>query len=169
MTPPLSDEAFAETLRTIAAISDGIETLQRRHAEAVQLLRGLCGLVELVEHRGDLPANLRMRENHRYVCRRVAGAAIRDAIAGGLMPIHVFPPARTYSGQYEVWSDCEPDSEADGRIVGLGDTFNDAKASAIAELRTELAAVEALTPQSVDQRADPVRSTWTPVASESKA
>lgn len=76
------------------------------------------------------------------------------------MPIHVFPPSRTYSGQFEIWTDCEPDSEADGRIVGMGATFEAAQADARTELRAELAAVEALTPEDVAHGADPVRSTW---------
>lgn len=36
-------------------------------SELLDAVNGLLGLVQLAESRGDLPANLRLSENHRYV------------------------------------------------------------------------------------------------------
>jgi hypothetical protein len=46
-------------------------------------------------------------------------------------------------GAIEIWSDTEV-TECDGRCIGTADDFAEAKAQAIAELRADLEALEAL-------------------------
>jgi hypothetical protein len=54
--------------------------------------------------------------------------------------------------EYAIWTDCDQSAHT-GRCLAFADTFDEAKAEAIKELRAELAAVEALTEASAEPEA----------------
>jgi len=62
------------------------------------------------------------------------------------MSIHCYK----HDDEYAIWTNCEPDSDHDGRCIGLGATFEEAKADALRECRRDLAEIEQLTTASVE-------------------
>lgn len=50
-------------------------------------------------------------------------------------------------GEVQIWSDCEADSETDGRCLGTGPTFEAAVAEARLELQGDLEQLDHLRPE----------------------
>lgn len=61
------------------------------------------------------------------------------------MAIHCY----RHDDDFAIWTDCEEESDHDGRCLGLGKTFEEAKADALGEAQRDLAELEALTPDVV--------------------
>jgi hypothetical protein len=62
------------------------------------------------------------------------------------MSIHCYQ----HGDQFAIWTDCEAESDHDGRCIGLGTTFEEAKADALRELRSDLTELEQLTTESLE-------------------
>lgn len=56
------------------------------------------------------------------------------------MSIHCYK----HEDEYAIWTNCHKDSDHDGRCIGIGETFEEAHADAMRELRSDLAELEQL-------------------------
>lgn len=61
---------------------------------------------------------------------------------------------RDDDGRVAIWTEPEPGDRCVGRCIGVGKTLDDAKLDAISELNGDIADVEALTDEDIDEDED---------------
>jgi hypothetical protein len=62
------------------------------------------------------------------------------------MSIHCYH----HEDEFAIWTNCHSESDHDGRCLGLGATFEEAKADALRECRSDLTELEQLTTESLE-------------------